>query len=161
CVAAFRAWQDPSQHGVLLPWMKRIQDSDSRTNWELFRSLAMVRRGAIPDFLAPPPTTPFPKLSEELARLRSSPANVVRAEIEIAYPDGLPKPLRVALASPRELLNNLADQVEDFWRRTLASEWGLLRSKLESEVLYRARALALGGLPELFKGMHRDLRYEN
>jgi len=35
-----------------------------------------------------------------------------------------------------------------------------LRSKLEAEVLFRARALALGGVEALFEGIHRDVSYE-
>ena len=107
------------------------------------------------------PTSPFPRLSDELARLRRTPADVVRAEVEIAYPDGIPALLRPALQNPSRFLQAMASRLEEFWRRALAPDWGLVRSKLESEVLFRARALALGGLEELFKGMHRDLRYQN
>ncbi len=161
CVAAFRAWRDPTRHALLLPWLTRIKPSASRVDWEPLSSLALIRRGAIPDFLAPPPMSPFPRLSDELARLRRTPADVVRAEVEIAYPDGIPALLRPALQNPSRFLEAMADRLEEFWRRALAPDWGLVRSKLESEVLFRARALALGGLEELFKGMHRDLRYQD
>jgi uncharacterized protein DUF5937 len=161
CVAAFRAWMDPSRHALLLPWMTKIKPVASRVDWEPLSSLALVRRGTIPDFLAPPPSSPLPRLSDELANLRRVPAEVVRAETEIAYPDGIPHKLQAAMKKPSAFLARAADLLEEFWRRAVAPEWGLLRSTLESEVLFRARVLALGGPEELFKGMHRDLRYED
>jgi DNA-binding transcriptional ArsR family regulator len=161
CVAAFRAWMDPGRHALLLPWISRIKPAVSRRDWEPLTSLAMAPRGAIPDFLAPPPTTPLPEINEELASLRSVSADVVRAEIEIARRGDLPRDLQTALKQPASLLMRLASLLEEFWQRAVAPEWGLLRARLEGEVLFRARALAMGGLDELFDGMHSDISYHN
>lgn len=130
-------------------------------DWEPLASLASVSRGTIPDFLSPPPTTPLPRFDEELAGLRRTPAHVVRAEIEIAFPRGVPRGLRSAVENPRAFLLGVAARLEEFWNRALAPDWPLLRSKLEAEVLFRSRALALGGADALFKGIHRDIRYEH
>lgn len=161
CVAAFRAWGDPSRHALLLPWMTRIRPAVSGLDWEPLASLALVPRGTIPDFLSPPPTTPLPRFSEELASLRQSPPEIVRAEIEIAYPGTLPRALRHALMDPQTFLSKVIAVLEEFWRRAIAPDWPLLRAKLEAEVLFRARALALGGPEALFKGIHRDVSYES
>ena len=161
CVAAFRAWGDPSRHALLLPWLTRIRPAVSGLDWEPLTSLALVSRGTIPDFLAPPPTTPLPRFSEELASLRRSSPEVVRAEIEIAYPRGLPRTLRQALVDPGAFLSKVVTALQEFWRRAIAPDWPVLRSKLEAEVLFRARALALGGADALFKGIHRDVSYES
>ncbi len=160
CVAAFRAWLDPSRHALLLPWMTRTGPKIASIDWEPLASLASVSRGSIPDFLGPPPTTPLPRFAEELARFRQVSAQVVRAEIQIAYPRGMPRALRAAIADPRTFVIRIATLLEEFWERALAPEWPVLRSKLEAEVLFRARALALGGAEALFKGMHRDVSYE-
>jgi len=161
CVAAFRAWMDPSRHALLLPWMTRVRQKLAGVDWEPLASLAVVSRGAIPDFLSPPPTTPLPRFSEELAGLRRTPADVVRTEIAIAFPKGLPSTCRSAAVNPKAFLLKVAAVLEEFWNRALAPDWPLLRSKLEAEVMFRARALALGGPDALFKGMHRDISYEH
>jgi len=161
CVAAFRAWRDPSSHALLLPWITRINAAVSGIDWKPLAAIALVSRGTIPDFLAQPPTTPLPSFAEELANLRRVPAKVVRAEVEIAYPRGVPPLLQQALKDPSEFLDKVATLLDEFWKRAIAPDWGLLRSKLEGEVLFRARALALGGLDELFQGMHRDLGYRS
>jgi len=160
CVAAFRAWADPSRHALLLPWMTRVRQRLSGVDWELLASLASVSRGTIPDFLSPPPSTPLPRFSEEIAGLRRTPAHVVRAEMEIAFPRGVPRGLRFAVDDPKAFLLRVTALLEEFWDRALAPDWPLLRSKLEAEVLFRSRALALGGADALFKGIHRDIRYE-
>ena len=161
CVAAFRAWGDPSRHALFLPWMTRIGPAVSGRDWEPLVSLALVPRGTIPDFLSPPPTTPLPRLNQELATLRRSSPAVVRAEIEIAYPRGWPRALRQAFVDPQAFLTKLVATLEEFWQRAIAPDWPLLRAKLEAEVLFRARALALGGAEALFKGIHRDVNYES
>ena len=160
CVAAFRAWVDPSRHALLLPWMTRVRHRLTGVNWEPLASLASVSRGTIPDFLSPPPSTPLPRFSEELAGLRQTPPQVVRAEMAIAFPRGVPRGLRPAVEDPEAFLHRVAALLEEFWDRSLAPDWPLLRSKLEAEVLFRSRALALGGADALFKGIHRDIRYE-
>lgn len=159
CVAAFRAWKDPARHALLLPWITRIKASVSQTNWEPLASLALAPRGAIPDFLPPPPTTPTPELADELASLRKTSAKVAGAEIAIAHQGTIPAELRLALKQPEVFLDRVASLLEEFWHRALAPDWGLLRARLEGEVLFRARALAMGGLSQLFQGMHRDVVY--
>jgi len=161
CVAAFRAWLDPSRHALLLPWMTRVRTRLDGVDWEPVVSLASVSRGTIPDFLSPPPSTPLPRFSEELASLRRTPDHVVRAEMAIAFPRGVPRSLRSAVEDPKGFLLKVATLLEEFWNRALAPDWPLLRSKLEAEVLFRSRALALGGADALFKGIHRDIRYEH
>ena len=146
CVAAFRAWADPSRHALLLPWMTRVRQRLSGVDWEPLASLASVSRGTIPDFLSPPPSTPLPRFREEIAGLRRTPAHVVRAEIEIAFPRGVPRGLRSAVDDPKAFLLRVTALLEEFWDRALAPDWPLLRSKLEAEVLFRSRALALGNL---------------
>ncbi len=108
CVAAFRAWMDPGRHALLLPWITRIKTAVSHMDWEPLTTLAMAPRGAIPDFLAPPPTTPLPEINDELSSLRNVSADVVRAEIEIARRGDLPHDLQMALKQPTALLKRLA-----------------------------------------------------
>jgi hypothetical protein len=159
CVAAFRAWMAPSPHALLMPWIVRISTAVHDIDWTLLADLALVQRGTIPDFLCPPPTTPMPRLSDELDSLRRIPEDVIRAEIEIAYANGAPRSLQQALENPSTFINRLTVLLEEFWRRAVAPDWGLLRAKLEAEMLFRARALALGGFHGLFSGLHKDVSF--
>jgi DNA-binding transcriptional ArsR family regulator len=160
CVAGFRAWKDPSRHALLLPWLTRIKSALSGVDWTPLMALALVPRGMIPDFLVPPPATPSPKFTEELETLRNVPESVLRAEVKIAYPQGVPDELKSLLRQPSTLLNTVALLLSEFWRRAIAPDWGLIQSRLESEILFRARALALGGFEGVFHDLHRYVHYK-
>lgn len=160
CVAGFRAWKDPSRHALLLPWLTRINWALSGVDWTPLTALALVPRGMIPDFLVPPPATSSPKFTEELATLRKVPEAVLRAEIKIAYPRGVPDELKSLFREPSTLLNRVALLLTEFWRRAIAPDWALIQSRLESEVLFRARALALSGFEGLFHDLHRSVHYK-
>lgn len=159
CVGAFRAWLDPTRHALLLPWLTRQKPVRSRRDWEPLASLATVGRGTIPDFLAPPPENPSPCFAEELERLKAVSPWVMQEETRIAFPSGLPPSLRLSHTQPRQFITQLAGKLEQFWRLAIAPDWNLFKSKLEAEVLFRARALALGGADALFQGLHSDVKY--
>src|SRR3712207_4071557 len=69
-VASFRALVDPARHAIHLPWMARAREElrglDLGPLWPLVQP-----EGCIPDFLTPPPTTPFPDFSAEIEEVRS------------------------------------------------------------------------------------------
>lgn len=159
CVAAFRAWMNPQPHTLLLPWIAELNPVLRDTDWRLLADLALVPRGTIPDFLCPPPTTPIPNLSDELDTLRRAPGAVIRSEVRIAYGDNVPVSLGRAMHDPKSLVCKLADLIEEFWRNVVAPHWALLRARLEGEMLYRARLLALGGWEDLFSGLHKDVSF--
>jgi DNA-binding transcriptional ArsR family regulator len=115
----------------------------------------------IPDFVTPPPPTAVPKFSDELENLCKVPEAVLRAEIEIAYPRGVPPELKSLLREPSALLNEIAFLLNEFWHRAIAPDWQRLHCFLESEVLFRARAMALGGLDAVFQGLHRCVIYRD
>jgi hypothetical protein len=103
----------------------------------------------------------MPTLEEELDTLRGSPNEVVRAEVRIAHPRGVPECLRRGIHQPRELVRRLANLIEEFWQNAIAPHWVVLRARLEGEMLYRARTLALGGTEELFAALHKDVSLDN
>ena len=160
CIAGFRAWKDPTRHTLLLPWVEKIRTSVRDFDWKLLADLALVPRGTIPDFLCPPPMTPMPRFSDELNTLRRTPEEVIRAEIGIAYGDCIPASLVRALENPADLVSRVSILLEEFWRLAVAPIWTLLQARLEREMLFRARALALGGFEDLFSGLHKDVTFQ-
>lgn len=161
CIAAFRAWMNPHPPALFLPWRSQLSHSLVEVDWSLLAHLALLRRGSIPDFLCPPPLTPMPTLDEELDTVRGTPEHVVRAEVRIAYGSAVPACLSRAMLQTQEFLNRLASLIEYFWQKAIAPHWASLRARLEGEMLYRARTLAVGGVTELFTGLHKDVTLEH
>lgn len=162
CIAAFRAWMNPQPHALLLPWIARVDPVLRNADWSLLSDLALVSRGTIPDFLCPPPITPMPTIAEELDTVMSAPCEVVRTEIKIACGNrAVPMSLRCAMRSLPSFMKQLRTQIEEFWQTAVAPYWAVLRARLEGEMLYRARVLALGGFEELFSGLHRDVSFRD
>ena len=78
-VAAVRVLRDPGSHAVHLPWVRRVSAPSDTLLWAL-----VPREPAyLPDFLTPPPPGLTAGLGAELARLRATPAAVVRDQLEL------------------------------------------------------------------------------
>jgi len=161
CIAAFRTWMNPHLPAVFVPWKAQVSKTLLELDWSLLAHLALVRRGSIPDFLCPPPVTSMPTLDEELDTLRGTPEDVIRAEVRIAYGGDAPPCLRRAMLQPQKFLDQVADLIEQFWQEAIAPHWALLQARLEGEMLYRARNLAVGGVNELFAGLHKDVTLQD
>lgn len=161
CIAAFRAWKMVQTHTLLLPWKARVTEGLRRTDWSLLADLALVQRGSIPDFLCPPPTVAMPTLGDELCTLKRTPDEVIRSEVRIACRDSVPPSLHQAMQAPRVFAAKVAVLIEHFWHEAIAPYWALLRARLEGEMLYRARALAIGGFEQLFTGLHKDVSFRD
>ncbi len=153
-VMSFRARRDPARFAIHLPWLR--ESSEALSTLDLRPLEALVRpHGYIPDFLTPPPLTPLPDITAELAVLRATDAALVQREVRRTWADGtdLPPGARRYLTHPDAALAELADTLQAYWDRALAAHWPRLRAMLEHDLLTRARRLALHG-PE---GVFRDL----
>src|SRR5919198_1161056 len=97
-VESLRVRQDPAAGVVHGPW---IEASARRLQgFALDELLALVPpNGYIPDFLTPPPEDAFPSMQTELARLRATPPERVRADVARRFAGGPLPP--VARASGR------------------------------------------------------------
>jgi hypothetical protein len=124
--------------------------------------LALVRpEGYIPDFLTPPPATPFPDFFEEVEEVRDVPPERVREEVErVRRQRQSPDPaLEAYLADPSGSVARLAEALVAYHERVMAPYWPRLHTLLEGDVLKRARTLAFEGPEALFAGLHRAVRY--
>ena len=159
-VASFRALVDPSRHVLHLPWMRHarrdLRGLDLNTLWALVRP-----EGYIPDFLTPPPSTPFPYSSEEVDRVRNVPPERVREEVDRVrrQPRGSDPALEAYLDDPRVSVASLAEALAAYHERVIAPYWPRLHTLLEGDVLKRARTLAFEGPEALFPGLHRAVSY--
>lgn len=126
-------------------------------------TLLQPRRGYTPDFLAPPPAGPTEHIEAELTRIAATPAPVVRREIEMSLretPGAAASELgRLLLGDPAEVLSFLTQLARAAWRALVEPAWPRVRTLLESDIAYRSRRLAEGGLDRLFADLHPTLRW--
>jgi DNA-binding transcriptional ArsR family regulator len=113
----------------------------------------------MPDFLLPIPPGAAPTFEEELATLRSTPADVVEAHLteydDLPYADRFP-----AFRERREdAFAELAADLAAYHREAIAPWWPAMRAALDEEVLYRARALASDGPDALLADLHDRVQW--
>ncbi|WP_157740328.1 ArsR family transcriptional regulator [Micromonospora auratinigra] len=114
----------------------------------------------LPDFLSPVPPSATPGLTEEVAALRDTPVEVVRAQLARQWPDGVPDWLRPYADDPVPALHRLADDLLGWWDAALAPWWPAMRAALDEEVLHRAHALATAGPDALLADLHERAHWE-
>jgi len=160
-VLAVRALQDPAKHALHIPWAARGRRAIDGLDLSLLLAVSPPR-GYMPDFITPPPETPFSVFDEELERVRSTPPDQVRHDMAVfrQNADEVASAADEIDADPAGGAHRIADQMQRFWNVTLAADWPRIRALLEGDVLYRARRLALGGAPSLFADLHDGFSWD-
>jgi len=153
-VAAVRVLRDPGSHAVHLPWVRRVPVPGDTLLWAL-----VPREPAyLPDFLTPPPPGLTADLGAELARLRATPAAVVRHDLDLYGHRA--RALRDLHADPAAGLARLSAEIEAFWRAAIAPHWPRIQLLLDAEIFARARRLAAEGAAGLLNDLHSEVRWE-
>ncbi|WP_348532806.1 winged helix-turn-helix domain-containing protein [Kitasatospora sp. MAP5-34] len=153
-MASVKVLKDPVGHSLYRPWAEQVRPrlAASGLDWRLLAELLPQPPRTIPVFIAPPPSTPEPDLGLELAVLRSTPAERVRAGL-----DGLgsPSPRRIEAlrASPETGLVELCGIIESYWELALAPYWPRMLTLMKGDALHRARLLAEGGAHRLLNDL--------
>jgi hypothetical protein len=156
-----RALEDPAAQALQLPWISSTRELVADLDLELLNALQPVEVYS-PDFIHPPPTTPLAELDDELEAMAATPADEVRAEVQLAYRrTELPAVLRPFVDEPDAAVAALAELVRAYWDRALEPHWPRLRALLEGDILYRARQMADGGAHRLFADIHPEVRFED
>jgi DNA-binding transcriptional ArsR family regulator len=154
-VRVAQAIASPARNTTHFAWLRQRRGLVQ----ELYRDpdiallLLLLRdRASVPDFLLPTPAMPPAASGAELERIRQTPRQQARAEIEraLAGRDDGPAPRLLRSADgPRRLANALAA----VWGLLLEPSWPMVRDVLERDIAYRARRLAEGGLTRLFEDL--------
>jgi DNA-binding transcriptional ArsR family regulator len=160
-IESLRMRQDPGAAIVHAPFIsasrKRLEGVDIG---ELL--LLVPTHSYIPDFLTPPPDEALPSMDTELERLRSTPAERVRADVARRFAGETPPPAAQRyLDRPERALDGLAALLEEYWRRALEPEWPRVRALLEREVDERARQQALHGTGSLLGDLHPAITWRS
>lgn len=157
-VSSVRVLRAPAEHALHLRWVEQARPRVAGLDLRLLDALVPAR-GYMADFLTPPPTTPLPGFADEVKALVATPADQVRHDLEWAFPDGVPDPVRPLVDHPAEGLARLGEQLTAYWNAALAPVWPRLRALCEGEVLYRANQLTAAGADRLFADLHPAVRW--
>jgi DNA-binding transcriptional ArsR family regulator len=161
-VRAVQLLGDRETPAVNAPWVRWARRELGWRPLRLPRLWPLIVNGlpTHPEFLVPAPESRMPELGAELARLRATPAEAVRASLHRVW-EGYPWPesARELAARPRESLAEIAAEIDECYQRLVAPHWERIRPVLEADIAYRAGLLAGGGARSLFSDLHPDLHW--
>jgi DNA-binding transcriptional ArsR family regulator len=152
----------PSPAAVNLPWIRWARAELGRRTLRLPRTWPLIVNGlsVYPEFLNPAPAVREPELGDELARLRATPAEAVRASLRRVFGDHpWPDSATELFQQPEESLAEIAAELAECHERLVMPYWERIRPVLEADIAYRAGLLANGGARSLFSDLHPDLRW--
>lgn len=162
-VLSLRMWTHPGHYAEQMPLFDRMRPAFAQLDTELLTAL-VGRNRWVPDFLTPRPSSPYPEIRAELAVLRATPPETVRADLLRTFPaNGEPVPARIGYGvdEPEPLLAEVADALEAYWDACIAPRWWPhARSVLEADIVHRARTLAERGAAGLFAELSNRLLWE-
>jgi len=152
----------PDPAAVNMPWVRWARAKLGRRSLRLPRAWPLIVNGlnCYPEFLNPAPAVREPELGDELARVRSTPAEAVRASLVRVFGDHpWPDSATELLQRPTESLAEIAAELAECHERLVMPHWERIRPVLEADIAYRSQLLAGGGARSLFSDLHPDLRW--
>jgi len=160
--AAVRTFADGRARSYHEPWQRVVRDRVARL--DLAPLLAVQpRRGYVPDFLAPPPQTARPRLRDQLAEIRSTPAPQVARELarcrESVEDERHRHLLDSLLADPVGARDLLAAQMHEAWKTIVGPFWARIRTLLERDIEQRSRTLARYGFRRVLDELDPRIRW--
>ena len=140
-IASVRVVKSPDGHPFHRPWTERARWrlADADLDWRLLSALVPVPGTTISSFLSPPPPVPSPDLELELAGLEVTSAAEVRKALS-SLPTPTSPAIDVLYRDPATGLAELVNIIRAYWEIALAPYSPRMLTKLESDILYRARA---------------------
>jgi len=149
----------PSPPAVNLPWVRWARAQLDRRPLRMPRVWPLVVNGlpVYPEFLVPAPAVRAPGLDAELARMRATPAEAVRASLRRVFGDHpWPDTATELFERPAESLAEIAAELAECHERLIMPHWERIRPVLEADIAYRSQLLAGGGARSLFSDLHPD-----
>ncbi|GAB2584073.1 DUF5937 family protein [Kribbella endophytica] len=162
-VSAVRVLNGSKHRPLYSPWVAAKAEAAKKLDLTMLRAV-QPRTGFTPDFLTPPPKASRAKFSTEIARVRTAPLDVVRAEL-IRSRDELNNPAAPAidrmLADPAGTRERFADQIESAWTTLIEPDWPAISRVLNDDIAHRGEQLTSGGLAKLFDDLHPTLSWDD
>ncbi|MER7169799.1 ArsR/SmtB family transcription factor [Streptomyces mesophilus] len=157
-VAGVRILLGADEQRLHRTWTAQVRSRIAAARLDLTPLAVLMPPGtsSVPGFLTPPPTTPGPSLDVELATLRATPPQRLRAGPSQAQPG-----VRALRADPERGLGRLADLISAYWELAMAPYWPRILGLLEADIQYRARRFAEGGTRRLFDDLDPQLSWDS
>jgi DNA-binding transcriptional ArsR family regulator len=152
----------PSPPVVNRPWVRWARAQLDRRPLRMPRAWPLIVNGlgCYPEFLVPAPAVRAPGFDAELARLRATPTEPVRASLRRVFGDRpWPDSATELFERPTESLAEIAAELAECHERLVRPHWERIRPVLEADIAYRAGLLADGGARSLFSDLHPDLHW--
>ena len=111
--------------------------------------LDMRRTQRTPDVFHPVPDSAALRLDDELDLLRRTPQSLVDAQLATHCPHGPPNWLATYQTDRSRSFAALAENLSVFWHTAMQPFWPKMRTVLEEEVVFRARAIVTDGAETL------------
>ncbi|WP_411101517.1 DUF5937 family protein [Streptomyces sp. cmx-4-9] len=162
-VTSYRLLNDPADPPLHRRWAAQVRPRLLRAGLDRGWLAALVPGGGyLADFLNPTPAGPFPELSAELAAIRRSTPEQVRADLAVLQSKS-PRPsprLRLLHEEPAAALEKVAEEVATYWELALAPYWPRIRRLLEADVFHRARQVAEHGSAHVLNELHDSVSWD-
>jgi DNA-binding transcriptional ArsR family regulator len=155
-VRATQAIALPARNTTQFAWLKQRRGlvQELYREREMALLLLLLReRGPVPEFLLPRPAMPPAGADVELERIRQTPRQRARVEVEQALAGRRNDGLVLRALRSGDAPRRLADALEAVWELLVEPSWPMVREVLERDIAYRARRLAEGGLTRLFEDL--------
>jgi hypothetical protein len=140
----------PRQFPEHRPWIEEVAPRVAGLSLDLVHAISPLGRTVWPNFDAPPPLVPHPRIEDELARLAGTDPELVRSDVRRGYPEGIPAAARPFVDDPGAALVEMVEQSRALWEAAIAPWWPRMSAFLEGEVAARARRLAAAGSETAF-----------
>jgi len=159
---AVRTFYDPRARPYHQGWHQLVADRAARIDLEPLAAVQPLR-GFVPDFLTPPPRTPSPRVRDQLAEVRATPAAQVESELRLCRQSPLDQRqarlVDAYLDDPAAARDFLASRLHEAWRELVAPFWIRIRDLLDRDIQERSRQLARYGLRHMLDELHPRIRW--
>lgn len=153
-VRSLRALFAPQRFPSLRTWHEYAAPAVKRVDLRVLRGLVNSRLWT-PDCLTPRPTTSAPRIGAEFQALRLTDPAVLRAEL-IEHHGELPG---VFDRPDSELVDVVADALEEYWSMVVAPYWDWIHRTLETDVAFRGRRIVQHGFRRALGEISSSLDY--
>jgi DNA-binding transcriptional ArsR family regulator len=159
-ITSFRLLSSGSGHPIHRGWLEQVRPrvTAAGLNGGWLAEL-IAPTGYIPDFLTPFPGVLAPSLAAELEAIRSTPADVVQADLDLL--DRTSPRCHALYTDPDGRLGRICDEIEAYWAIALDPFWARIRALLDADVFHRARQVAEHGAGHLFNDLHSTLNWDD
>ncbi len=157
---SFKVAQIPSWQSGYQNWLQSAEENLQGVSLPYMH--AVITPHYIAGYLMPTPLMPIRDLGEEIARLKTTSAEMVRQQMLcLLQLDPLTATRQYFLDEPLVALEHLITEIIIYWERTLEPHWRQMMSILENAVLHQAHNLALQGTENTLNSLAENALYED